>query len=258
MAPLPADLRGAGEFVRCDTRRPADVDAAVAGCDAIVHLAAWHCAHVPPVSDETIFAVNVDGTFNVIQAARRHGVRALVFASSMAYGHGGIYGATKILGEDLCRSFHEITKMPTVCLRYHDFVPKPYLAFGEMLFRNGVDRRDVAASTVASLEAALAGRVSWLVSVVHHQLGAPADVVADFGNRGAAWLQTQLPGAGRLIEKYAIKMPATLEQHDLGEADRLLGWRPRVNGLDFLRDLQRRDAAGEDVSKLWAHGELPS
>ena len=50
-------------FVRCDTRTPADVEAAVAGMDAVVHLAAWHCAHVPPVSDATIWAVNVDGTF---------------------------------------------------------------------------------------------------------------------------------------------------------------------------------------------------
>src|SRR4051812_48816684 len=86
----PSEIYSLGEFVRCDTRTYADVDQAMEGCDAVIHLAAWHCAHKPPVSDETIFAVNVDGTFNVIQAARKHKVKALVFASSMAYGFGSV------------------------------------------------------------------------------------------------------------------------------------------------------------------------
>lgn len=257
MTPLPADLRDAGTFVRCDTRTPADVDAAMTGCEAVIHLAAWHCAHNPPVSDETIFAVNVDGTFNVTQACRKHKVKALIFASSMAYGLWGVYGASKVIGENLVQNFHNITKVPTVSLRYHDFVPKSYLAFGQMLFHNGVDRRDVASATLASLEAALANKLTYFMTIVHHQLGAPAEIVADFANRGPAWLDTQLPGASTLIEKYSIKLPQRLEQHDLSEADRLLGWKPQVNGLTFLRDLQRRDAAGEDVSTLFAQGELP-
>lgn len=74
------------EFVRCDTWTPADVDRVVRGCDVVVHLAAWHPAHEPPVSDEAIFAVNVDGTFNVVQARGTYGVSSVVFASSMAYG----------------------------------------------------------------------------------------------------------------------------------------------------------------------------
>jgi nucleoside-diphosphate-sugar epimerase len=61
------------EFVRCDTRTPADVQRAVEGVDAVVHLAAWHSAHKPPVSDDTIFAVNVDGTFHVLEACKQEG-----------------------------------------------------------------------------------------------------------------------------------------------------------------------------------------
>jgi nucleoside-diphosphate-sugar epimerase len=253
----PPANRSLGEFVRCDTRTLADVDAAVEGCDAVIHLAAWHCAHVPSVSDETIFAVNVDGTFNVTQACRKHNVKALIFASSMAYGLWGVYGATKVIGENLVQNFHNVTKTPTVSLRYHDFVPKSYLDFGRMLFRNGVDRRDVAMATVAALEASLAGKLTYFMTIVHHQLGAPAEVVNDFANFGPEWLETQLPGATALLTKYKIKLPEKLEQHDLSEASRLLSWRPTIDGLDFLRDLQKRDAAGEDVSKLWAPGQLP-
>src|SRR5262245_19889467 len=100
--PVGDDLREQ-EFVRCDTRTPEDARRAVEGCDAVIHLAAWHCAHVPPVSDATIFAVNVDGTFNVLEACRAFGVGAVVFASSMAYGWGSVYSATKVIGEELCR-----------------------------------------------------------------------------------------------------------------------------------------------------------
>src|SRR5581483_779256 len=106
VTPPPAEFRGLGEFVRCDTRTPADARRAVAGMGAVVHLAAWHSAHRPAVSEETIFAVNVDGTFNVLQAAREAKVKTFIFASSMAYGWTSVYGASKVLGEELCRAYH--------------------------------------------------------------------------------------------------------------------------------------------------------
>jgi nucleoside-diphosphate-sugar epimerase len=253
----PPDVRALGEFVRCDTRTPDDARAAVEGMDAVVHLAAWHCAHVPPVSDPTIFAENVDGTYNVLEAAKQQGIKAVVYASSMAYGHGWVYGVTKVIGEDLCQAYRNATGASVVMLRYHDFVPKPYLAFGEKLLRNGVDSRDVAAATVAAVRAALDGRVDLFMSIVHTDHGMPKEVVEDFGRLGADWLEEQLPGAKALLSKYHITLPDRVEQHDLSEAARLLGWRPCVGFVDFLRDLQRRDARGEDVRSLWAPGRLP-
>lgn len=258
VAPPARDDTPGLEFVRCDTRTVPDVQRAVAGCGAVIHLAAWHCAHVPPVSDDTIFAVNVDGTFNVFEACRAEGVRAVVFASSMAYGHGGVYGATKVLGEDLCRMYHEMTGAAVAMLRYHDFVPKPYLDFGAMLLRNGVDRRDVAASNVDSLRAALAGRFGLFRSVIHTDHHMPPEVVRDFRGLGPDWCESQVPGARALLEKYALPLPERVEQHDMAEAARLTGWTPKVGFAEFLRDLQGRDRRGEDVSRLWAPGQIPA
>ena len=245
------------EFLRCDTRTPADVDRAVRGCDAVVHLAAWHCAHEPPVSDETIFAVNVDGTFNVVQACRSHDVSSVVFASSMAYGWGGVYSVTKVIGEDLWRMHHETTGASVALLRYHDFVPKPYLAWGTKLLRNGVDRRDVASATVAALNGVADHKVDLFRTIVHTNHGMPDPVATDFARHGPAWCEEQVPGAGALLDKYAIALPNQVEQHDLAEAERLLGWRPRYGIVEFLADLQRRDARGEDVRSLWAPGQTP-
>lgn len=257
VAPPPHDALADVEFVRCDTRTATDVLQAVAGCAAVVHLAAWHSGHNPPVSDATIFAVNVDGTFNVLEACRAHNVRALVFASSMAYGWGGVYSVTKVLGEDLCRMYHETTGASVAMLRYHDFVPKPYLAFGAKLLRNGVDRRDVAAATAAALRAAVAAQIGIFRTIVHTNHHMPPAIASDFQSGGAEWCEAQVPGAKALLEKYAIALPDSVEQHDLSEAARVLGWAPQIGFVEFLRDLQARDARGEDIAALWAPGQLP-
>ena len=61
----------------------------------------------------------MDGTFNMLEACRAKGVNSFVFASSMAYGWGGVYSVTKVIGEDLCRAYHEMTGMAVAMLRYH-------------------------------------------------------------------------------------------------------------------------------------------
>lgn len=255
--PDPAEPSPAGEFVRCDTRTYADVRAAVESCDAVVHLAAWHIGHQPPISDATIFAVNVDGTFNVVQACREAKIDALVFASSMAFGWSAVYGTTKVIGEDLTRMFHEITGASVVDLRYHDFVPKPYLAWGEKLLRNGVDRRDVAAATAAAVKATLQRRVTRFMTIVHSDHHLPDQVKSDFAALGPSWCESVVPGSAALVERYHLDLPTQVEQHDLSAAEQMLGWTPRHDITEFLADLVTRDAAGEDVTTLWSPGQLP-
>lgn len=256
VVPPPVELAATGEFVRCDTRTPDDCRRATRDVQAVIHLGAWHCAHVPPVSDATIFAVNVDGTFNVLQACREQGVQAVVYASSMAYGWGSVYSATKVLGEDLCRMYHEMTGASVAMLRYHDFVPKPYLAFGAKLLRNGVDRRDVADATVAALQAAVQKRMGLFRTIVHTNHGMPEEVRANFRQLGTDWCATQLPEAARLLKEYDIPLPDSVEQHDLTEAKAKLGWEPKYGFIEFLRDLQAREARGEEVRALWTPSDL--
>ena len=165
---------------------------------------------------------------------------------------------TKVIGEDLCRAFQEITGAAVAMLRYHAFVPGPYLEYGARLLRNGVDRQDVATATMAALHAVAERRVDRFCTIVHTDHGMPADVVEHFRDLGPAWCEAQLPGARQLLEKYDIPLPDTVEQHDLTEAERVLGWKPRIGFLDFLRDLQARDARGEDVMALRVPGELRS
>ena len=76
------------ELVAGDVTRPEDVDRAVAGCDVVFHLAAIYAVWLPDMS--LIPKVNVEGTRNVLEACRRHGVRRVVHTSSAVCfcGHG--------------------------------------------------------------------------------------------------------------------------------------------------------------------------
>ncbi|NLE43153.1 MAG: NAD-dependent epimerase/dehydratase family protein [Chloroflexi bacterium] len=106
---------------------------AVRGCETVIHLAA--VASVKTSVDAPLFAhaVNVNGTLNVLEAARIAGVRRVVFASSAAvYGdHSELplnetlaprclspYAAQKLLGEAYCRAYHTSYGLPTVALRF--------------------------------------------------------------------------------------------------------------------------------------------
>ena len=112
-----------------------DVDvlnAAVAQSDAVIHLAAmWllHCKDYP----RTAFDVNIQGTFNVLEACVNNNVERLVYSSSASvYGDAvevpmtedhpfmnrNFYGATKIAGEAMCRAFHDRYGLSYVGLRY--------------------------------------------------------------------------------------------------------------------------------------------
>ncbi len=247
------------EFVRCDTRTQSDTRMAVEGCDAVIHLAAWHSAHRPPVSDSTIFSVNVDGTFNVLEACREARIRSVVFASSMAYGYHSTYAVSKVIGEDLCRSFHEKTGGSVVILRYNEFIPRPYVEFGGHLLTSGVDRRDVSGATIAALNAVMTDKVELFIAIVHNNnnLYMQPEVLDDFCNNGPKWCEEKIPGAHQLLEKYKIPLPEKVEHYDLSEVESVLGWKPTIGFLDFLRDLKTRDERNEKIETLWVPSELP-
>ncbi len=70
------------ETVAGDLRDPTSLAAALKGCDALFHVAADYRLWVP--DPETIYAVNVDGSRALIEAAMAAGVGRMVYTSSVA------------------------------------------------------------------------------------------------------------------------------------------------------------------------------
>jgi uronate dehydrogenase len=74
----PPDVAAEEIFVPADLADMAQVERAVAGVDAIVHLGGFSVEG----PWETILSANIVGCYNLFEAARRHGVKRVVFASS--------------------------------------------------------------------------------------------------------------------------------------------------------------------------------
>ena len=125
-----------------DIRVPDDVLRATAGVDGVFHMAVL--AINPSAQNPRLcLEINVDGSFNVFDAARQTGVKKVVFSSASAVygdtlevmdethplGARTMYGASKIAGESVLRSFHAMYGLDYVILRYMN-VYGPHCGFG--------------------------------------------------------------------------------------------------------------------------------
>lgn len=128
-----AGIRPAPEIVEADLADPKAIDAAVAGVNVVYHLAAM--VSVPRSVEQPALAHQIcaTGTLNVLDAARRLGVRRVVYAaSSSAYG-GAVtdvqresdpikalspYAAAKLCGEMYMSAFAACYPLETVSLRF--------------------------------------------------------------------------------------------------------------------------------------------
>lgn len=128
-----AAAAGAAELLRGDCRDPAAAAAAVRGADVVFHEAALPSVARSVEDPVGSNRINLDGTLQLLEAARSAGVRRFVFAgSSAAYGNGpespkretlppeplSPYAAQKVAGEHYCRVFAECYGLHTVVLRY--------------------------------------------------------------------------------------------------------------------------------------------
>lgn len=115
-----------------DIREVDILNKAMEGIDGVFHLAAmWllHCKDFP----RTAFDVNIQGTFNVLEACVNNKIKRLVYSSSASvygdavevpmteehpFNNKNFYGASKIAGEAMARAFHDRYGLSYVGLRY--------------------------------------------------------------------------------------------------------------------------------------------
>jgi UDP-glucose 4-epimerase len=140
-----AHASGKVTLIEGDVRDIDLVRRATNGVEIVFHEAAiriTQCAEDPRLAHDVL----ATGTFNVLEAAVKAGVKRVVSASSASiygqaedfptterhhgYGNRTIYGATKAYGEGLLRSFHEMYGLNYVALRYFNVYGPRMDAFG--------------------------------------------------------------------------------------------------------------------------------
>ncbi|MDX1947030.1 MAG: SDR family oxidoreductase [Pirellulaceae bacterium] len=258
-----AAVAGDIEFAQADLLDPDAVPRAVAGCEVVFHQAAL--ASVPRSIDDPLasHAACATATLILLDAARRAGVRRVVYAaSSSAYGNQPTpvkretdlpaplspYAAAKLAGEQYCQAFWHSYGLETVALRYFNvFGPRqdpsgPYAAViplflqailrgeGPTIYGDGRQTRDftyvenvVAANLLAAQRPRVAGRV---FNVGSGQATSLLDLLAVINRLAGTAIEPRFapPRAGDVRDSLA----------DISQARELLGYEPHIDLLTGL------------------------
>jgi len=257
---------------------PADVAKAVAGAKYVFHLAAIPSVPVSMQEPERTTAVNIGGTVNVLEAARRTGTERVVLACSCAaYGDGpeqpkherllvrpvSPYAAQKIACELYAQTYTTAYGLPCVALRFFNvygprqdpkseysaaiprFVTRLIVGEPPIVFGDGLQTRDfvhvkdvVRACILASTSEKASG------SVVNVASGHSASLVELI----ALIREAVGPQAAHLgIEHRAARAgDVRASSADLTRARELLGFEPQISlakGLAEVVDSYRAAAA---------------
>lgn len=268
-----------------DILRLAQVLDALDGIDGVVHLAAMMTIAFDSDPRRGI-DVNIIGAANVVEACRLKQIRKLVFASSNAvYGYGPgvvgdlveatpfhtagappaavLYGASKIVGEQLCRDAYRRHGLNYVVLRYSTVYGERqhYRAANAVLIMDAHDRvragqpprvvgdgseakhfvyvGDVARANIAALESTATDVAVNLSGPAPTTTGEIARLVIELSGAKMAPQHVE-PEAGkvRLTSGGAWRIDHAL-------AEKTIGWRPEVDMREGIRRLIAwRDAQG--------------
>jgi UDP-N-acetylglucosamine/UDP-N-acetyl-alpha-D-glucosaminouronate 4-epimerase len=252
------------DVVEGELRSYERVHRAVRGAELVFHLGALGSVPRSVQDPLTTSAVNVEGTLNVLLAARDEGVRRVVFASSSSvYGNSGAlprvetanpdpispYGVAKLAAERYCVSFSRVYPLETIALRYFNvfgpnqdprsqyaavvprFITEAAAGRPLPIYGDGTQSRDftyVANVVEATILAADAADGSGAILNVATGRSVTVDELA---NAVGAVL-------GREVEKDYRDARAGDVSHswaDVSAAGRVLGWKPRVTLEEGLR-----------------------
>jgi len=259
-----AGLEGDIQLVEGDLRSYERVHAAVRGAEVVFHQGALPSVPRSVQDPLTTTAVNVEGTLNVLLAARDEGVRRIVNASSSSvYGNTGTlprvetqapdpispYAVAKLAAERFCTSFTRVYGMEIVSLRYFNVfgprqdpssqyaavVPRFIRAIADdepvTIYGDGDQSRDftfvdnvVGANLLAADAPGVGGDILNVATGDSVTVNALADAI------GAM--------LGKQVEKAyepAREADVRASWADVGEAKRLLGYEMRVDFAEGLR-----------------------
>lgn len=264
-------------WVGGDLLAPSALAEAAAGCDALVHIPAWHGIHLRHRTRRDFWTLDVDGAFNAFQAAPTVGARKVAYCSAMGvYGGiprpadralrvtdaspvtpaGDIYASTKAVGEQRCERYQRVYGLAVVAFRLGMFVPTDFAHYGLRLLHGGVDARDLARASRLALEGDVDRGTFDLFAPTPFGEGDAAQLVGD----PAAAVRRHYADAAVLDDLAAGRdlpaapwyaatdgggvVPTPIRTYwRSGRARDELGWRPEYDFARFLRDRRDADAA---------------
>jgi NAD dependent epimerase/dehydratase len=236
---------------------------AIENQDIVLHLAALIAIPYSYVAPRSYVRANVEGTLNVLEAARRLQTPRVVHTStSEVYGTAlrvpideghplqgqSPYSASKIAGDKLAESYFQSFDTPVVVLRpFNTFGPRQsarafiptiisQAVFGDCVYLGSLTpQRDmtyiddtVAGFIQAAMTPGIEGETIHLGTGVSHSIG-------DFATRILSLMGCEKPIVHDAVRARPAKSEVMQLQSDNGKAARLMDWYPRISLDDGLR-----------------------
>ncbi len=246
-----------------DTRNRGEVNRALKGVDAVVHLAAHTSVMDSLENPGDVWETNSMGILNMLEACRHNGAARFIFASSnAAVGEQtppidemkipkplSAYGASKAAGESLCSSYYHSFGLETVSLRFANcygpysdhktsvvsrFIKrleegKPLTIYGSgEQTRDLVHVEDVCQAIYLSIEARAKtfGDVFQIASGIETTINSLAAMIREVTQMNPKIIY-EPERVGEIKRNYS----------DISKAKRMLGFEPKVNLEEGLSQL---------------------
>ncbi|MBY0548894.1 MAG: NAD(P)-dependent oxidoreductase [Candidatus Obscuribacterales bacterium] len=248
------------EFIEGSVLHREQLNTVLKDIDVVVHLAAWHGIHEARKERDVyeFWDLNVGGTFNVFQAAAENGIKNIVFVSSTSVSERfGIYGHTKVLGEEIANVYAFRHGMNVIILRPRAFIPpwnqevySNFIEWARWFAQGGVHISDVAQSVVKSIELLVSTADGFEEPA---PLCLPVDGAYEYSDEDLANWDAE--GRGSTFRKrYAQFYDLALEMGlnpalkptklDISKTTKVLRYRPLYSMKTLLMELRQYGASG--------------
>lgn len=248
-------------FIQGDITNKTDILKAADGVDAIVHAAALHGIHLSKYTRDDFWNLNVQGTFNVYEAARQCGVSKVLLCSTMGvYGQsiseipdgfaqvtenlplmaGDFYGESKVLCEQIAQFYNRKDSIQTIAYRLGMFVPESFIPYGFRLLKGGVDDRDVAQAFLLGLENTT---IDFEAFNIMAEVPFSENEFTRWRREPLILMEEQFPGFAELIAQQGEDSEELLRRWgytywSIEKAKQKLGYQPKHNFPEFYSALK--------------------
>jgi UDP-glucose 4-epimerase len=220
------------QLLAADIRNREDLDDAMQGVDYVFHEASVLLLESIKKPQKAI-DVNIQGTFNVFQAALNAGVKKVVWASSASvfgeplrlpvdeahpFNNKTFYGATKVACEAIATSLNFSYGLKHVGLRYYNvYGPRQGIrgAYAQILPR-WCERIEIGQPIVIFSDGSQSMDLIYVKDIARANICAmKSDCINDFFNIGSGIETTVKQLAHLLLDVTNCKIPPTYEPHDV-------------------------------------------
>ncbi len=240
---------GADHFCRGSLLDIPQIEDAIVGCDLVIHIAAWHGVHEARglKTPQDFWDLNVNGTYNLLQACLNQNITKLVHISSSSVSKlSGYYGFTKRLAEEAVKHFHQEHELQTITLRPRAFIPhwnrevyRDFLEWTKRFWPGAVHIDDVAQAVMLSMN--LLSNEEYQhhpVLNVDREPDYPAEELLNWDAAGpGSSFQKHYGAYSALVSRYKIDTTIKPLSIDIQETKTVLGYQPQYGLNELLAEL---------------------